>query len=84
MEIANGVLTICLLTRGRDAFLPECLASLEQFAKDPDVKFLVINNGAGEYSSKLLFEFVQRDVVNRNLIVREMFLQARFGSKRDA
>ena len=66
----SPILTICLVSRGRDKYLGECLASLEQFSDDPDVRFLIINNGAGLYSSNLLKAFVSRDLTKRELIVK--------------
>ena len=68
MRDTTDLLTICLVSRGRDDYLRECLESLEQFSNDPQVYFLIIDNGAGPFSSNLLKEFVNRDTMKRELI----------------
>ncbi len=64
------VLTIVLVSKGRDDYLKECLSSFEQFKNDPDVRFVIVNNGAAEYSSYLMRGFVENDPSKRTLIVK--------------
>lgn len=44
-------LTICLLTKGRERYINQALASFEPFLQDPDVRILLIDNGS-EFSIK--------------------------------
>ena len=64
------VLTIVLVSKGRDDYLKECLNSFDQFKNESDVRFVIINNGAGEYSSNLMQKFVENDSLKRTLIVK--------------
>jgi len=68
--VYSPVLTIVLVSKGRDDYLKECLSSFEQFKNEPDVNFILINNGAGEYSSNLMRGFVQNDSSKRTLIFK--------------
>lgn len=51
------ILTICLVTKGRELFLYDALLSYEPFIKTGEVKVILIDNGSNDKSRSLLLEW---------------------------
>lgn len=60
------MLTICLVTKGRYLFLDDALRSYEPFLATGFVNVILVDNGAGDKSKKLLIDWKNRypDLVN--------------------
>ena len=54
-------LTICLVTKGREKYIEQILASFETLLEDEDIHFLIMNNGAKEDITERLNEWRNRN-----------------------
>ena len=50
-------LTICLLTKGRNAFLNDALSSYEKFFESGNTDVILIDNGADSFSTQILLDW---------------------------
>jgi hypothetical protein len=67
--MADGAsLTICMVTRGRREHLQEALQGLSSLKLTPNDRILVINNGADEFSTKILNDFVNEKPLERRQV----------------
>ncbi len=55
------LLTVCLVTKGREDYLPESLKSFETLFKYDYVKFLIIDNGSGKKSESILKNWTEQN-----------------------
>ena len=59
------ILTICLVTKGRESFLSDALLSYEPFIKTGEVKVVLIDNGSNDQSRNILLEWKNQ---NKNFV----------------
>ena len=50
-------LTICLVTKGREKYLPEALKSYESFLSTGEVDIIIIDNGSDTISRNILCDW---------------------------
>jgi hypothetical protein len=55
------ILTICLVTKGRELFLGDALLSYEPFIKTGEVNVILIDNGSNDQSKSVLLEWKDRN-----------------------